>query len=115
MHHPDRTSRRFDAQLEVQVTRNAGGTLEEGVEAIVEGVDIVRTVEMVDLEGLIPRLNDLAVEAFVEGVVEVPDEEADCEGDLVAALEETFGIARVGECRVTHPVPREHPPVMEYG
>lgn len=115
MHRPDPTRRRFDAQLEVQVPRNAGGTLEEGVAAMVEGVDSVRRVETVDLEGLIPRLNDLAVEANVEGVLETTPGEAGVEADLAAALEDTFGIANVEACRVTEPVAGEQPPVMDYG
>lgn len=115
MHRPDPTRRRFDAQLEVQVPRNAGGTLEEGLKAMVEGVDSVRRVERVDLEGLIPRLNDLAVEATVEGVVEITRRQAGVEADLVTALEDTFGIASVEECTVTEPVAKEQPQVMDYG
>lgn len=115
MHRPDTTRRRFDATLEVQVPRNAGGTLEEGVEAMVEGVDSVRRVETVDLEGLIPRLNDLAVEASVEGVVEITRRQAGVEADLVAALEDTFGIPSVEECAVNEPVAGERPPVIDYG
>jgi len=58
------------AELTVLVPRDAGGGLEEDTAAVLERIDGVE-VEDVDVTGVRPRLNDLAVEADVEVAVAV--------------------------------------------
>lgn len=79
------------ADLTVLVTRDDHGTLEEGARAAVTAVESVRTVETLDVTGLRPRLNDLAVEVTADLTAAVEDD-GDVEAAVAEALEEGFGV-----------------------
>ncbi|AGN01407.1 hypothetical protein L593_07310 [Salinarchaeum sp. Harcht-Bsk1] len=63
-----------DARVDctVRVARDADGTLADGAETQLARVEGVEVVEPVDVAGLTPRLNDLAVD--VQARVRVVDE-----------------------------------------
>lgn len=65
------------ADLRVAVPRDAAGDLVDGVETVVGRVESVAAVTGVDVTGVTPRLNDLAVEARVEVSVDVADVDVD--------------------------------------
>lgn len=77
--------------LTVLVTRDDHGTMAEGARAAVEAVESVRTVERLDVTGIRPRLNDLAVEVSAEVTVAVEDD-GDTEDAVTEALEAGFGV-----------------------
>lgn len=82
-----------DADLTVHVPRNDQGTLEEGVEQRVRRVDGVDRLERVELTGVRPRLNDMAVGVRVEVVlagdaVDPPEVEAMLEDGFGVTVEE---------------------------
>lgn len=79
------------ADLTVLVPRDANGGLEDGVEAVLERVDGV-AVGAVDVTGLTPRLNDLAVEATAELTVDVEDDPLDPGEHAREALDGGFGV-----------------------
>ncbi|MFB6094849.1 MAG: hypothetical protein ABEJ71_00155 [Halodesulfurarchaeum sp.] len=99
MHRTDRSPCRFEAELRVQVPRNSDGDLEAAVRAQVERVDQVVEVEAIQLHGLQPRLNDLAVEATVQGSLQPEESDPDPEA-LADVLSDGFGIAAIEECRL---------------
>ncbi|MFB6267144.1 MAG: hypothetical protein ABEI31_05760 [Halodesulfurarchaeum sp.] len=99
MHRTDRSPSRFEAELHVQVPRNSDGDLEAAVRAQVERVDQVVEVEAIQLHGLQPRLNDLAVEATVQGSLQ-PNEAYPGPEAVAEVLSAGFGIAAVEECRL---------------
>lgn len=72
----------------VSVSRNAPGDLEAGVRSRLESTDCVDAVEMLDLAGIQPGLNDLTV--AVTATVAVDEATG-----LTRRLEETFGIREV--------------------
>jgi len=78
-----------DADLTVHVPRNDQGTLEEGVEQRVRRVDGVDRLERVELTGVRPRLNDMAVGVRVEVVLAA---DAADPPDVEAVLEDGFGV-----------------------
>ncbi|PSQ15856.1 hypothetical protein BRD00_12635 [Halobacteriales archaeon QS_8_69_26] len=80
------------ADLTLLVTRDDQGTLEGGALDRVTAVDAVTDVEHVDVTGVRPRLNDLAVEAAVDLTVAVDPTARDAESAAVEALEEGFGV-----------------------
>lgn len=106
---------RFAAQLQVQVPRNAGGDLDDGVAAVLERIDEVVDVQDVELKGLVPRLNDLAVDAMVEGRMRLDPAVDDPQAHVRNVLADGFGVAAVEQCtlRQVPEVPRA--PVLEYG
>lgn len=77
------------ADLRVAVPRDAAGDLVDGVETVVGRVESVAAVTGVDVTGVTPRLNDLAVEARVEVSVDVADVEVD--GGAVAVGDDHAG------------------------
>ncbi len=77
------------ADLRVAVPRDAAGDLVDGVETVVGRVESVAAVETVEVTGVTPRLNDLAVEARVEVSVDVADVEVD--GGAVAVGDDHDG------------------------
>ena len=105
---------RFAAQLQVQVPRNADGTLEDGLRAVFERADLDIEVEDVEMAGIVPRLNDLAVEAEVRGRMVVSPEQASAE-DVADRLADVFGVAEVDQCRLRQVPERPREPVLEYG
>jgi hypothetical protein len=82
------------ADLTVLVPRDGDGGLAEGTREVLERIDGV-AVEEVDVTDLRPRLNDLAVEATVEVVVDV---EGDDPAEAVASetLGDGFGVTVEG-------------------
>ena len=88
------------ADLTLLVTRDDHGTLEEGARAAVAAVESVRDVESLDVTGLRPRLNDLAVEATADLTVAVEGD-----GDLEAAVAEALGEGRPPTSRSVCPSP----------
>jgi len=78
-----------DADLTVHVPRNDHGTLEEGVEERVRRVDGVDRLEHVELTGVRPRLNDMAVGVRAEVVLATDTEDPP---DVEALLEDGFGV-----------------------
>lgn len=72
----------------VSVSRNAAGSLEDGVRARLASTDGVDAVESLDLSGIRPGLNDLTVTVSATLVVD------DGTG-LTGRLEDTFGIREV--------------------
>lgn len=77
------------ADLRVAVPRDAAGDLVDGVETVVGRVESVAAVTGVDVTGVTPRLNDLAVEARVEVSVDVAD--VDVDGGAVAVGDDHDG------------------------
>lgn len=80
------------ADLTLLVTRDDQGTLEDGALDRVTAVEAVADVDEVDVTGVRPRLNDLAVEAAVDLTVAVDPTARDAEAAAVEALEEGFGV-----------------------
>lgn len=78
------------ADLTVLVPRDADGGLEGGTRTLLDRVDGVEITE-VDVTGVRPRLNDLAVEATVEALVRVENGD-DVEVVAREALDEGFGV-----------------------
>lgn len=105
---------RFAAQLQVQVPRNAGGTLEDGVVDLLERVETVE-VEAVELRGLVPRLNDMAVDVTVHGRMGVDADVEDAQGFVREQLADAFGVAEVEQCRLRQAPEDPQIPVLEYG
>jgi len=77
------------ADLTVHVPRNANGTLEDGVEQLLHRVEVVHRIETVELTGVRPRLNDMAVGVSVEVVLAA---DAADPPDVEAMLNDGFGI-----------------------
>lgn len=102
-----------EADLRVQVPRNANGSLEDGVTGILRGVDDVVAVREVDVTGLLPRLNDLQVDATVALTIAVGDEPPEIGARY--ALTDGFGVADVVDVRVDRTETAPNRPVIEYG
>lgn len=115
MHRPDHDHRRFAAQLQVYVPRNARGTLDDGVVQVLERIGPLLEVEDVELQGVVPRLNDLAVEAAVEGRMRVDTDVHDPEAVVEQTLEGGFGVADVTRCSLRQAPAPQGTPVLEYG
>jgi len=77
------------ADLTIEVTRPTDGTLVESARATVERGEGV-SVETVDMTGMTPRLNDVAVEATVEAAVAVDGD--DPETAVRERLADGFGV-----------------------
>lgn len=82
----------------VRVARDADGTLADGAASQLARVDGVEAVETVDVAGIEPRLNDLAVDVEATVRVTVPVDEPS-EGAVRTALADGFGVD-VGGVRV---------------
>lgn len=115
MHRPDHEPRGFVAQLQVQVPRNTSGDLEAGVVQVLERIDPLLAVEAVSLQGLVPRLNDLAVEARVEGRMKLEAGVDDPRAQVERTLEGGFGVAGLAECTLRGVPADDRTPVFEYG
>lgn len=114
MQHADTDHVRFAAQLRVQVPRNADGTLEDGLRAVLDRSDADLDVETAELAGIVPRLNDLEVEARVTGQMNVgPDRQTP--EQIAAQLEDTFGVAAVEQFRLRKMGETGRQPVPEPG
>ena len=77
------------ADLTIEVTRPTDGTLVESARATVERGEGV-SVETVEMTGMTPRLNDVAVEATVEAAVAVDGD--DPETAVRERLADDFGV-----------------------
>ena len=77
------------ADLTIEVTRPTDGTLVESARATVERGEGV-SVETVEMTGMTPRLNDVAVEATVEAAVAVDGD--DLETAVRERLADGFGV-----------------------
>lgn len=78
--------------MRLHVSRNASGTLLDGIEALLTRVDAVRTVEEMHVSTVAPRLNDMAVEATVTMTVETGDDDS---AAVEALLADGFGVQTV--------------------
>lgn len=105
---------RFVADLTMHVPRNSAGTLDDGAESVVAGVDCVTSVEAVDVTDLRPRLNDLEIRATVTVAADVEDS-ANLEAAGRAALENGFGVECVEALRAERATPDAPDPAREYG
>jgi hypothetical protein len=103
---------RVDAELTLNVTRNANGTLADGAADLVARVDGVERVDDVDVTSLTPRLNDLQVTATVTCTVACADV-AD-RGAVEHTLADGFGVDAVEDLRIETPR-RADGPLVEYG
>jgi hypothetical protein len=72
----------------VSVPRNAAGDLEAGVREKLGGAESVDAVDDIDLQGILPGLNDLTVSVSASLAV-------DDAADVAACLEERFGVSEV--------------------
>lgn len=115
MHHAQSPTLRFEAALRVQVPRDTSGTLEDGVAAMVRRIDAIEAVDAVDLQGMVPRLNDVAVDATVEGRIRVDPGDEDPRAAVAAALAEGFGVDTVEHCTVRRIADDPGTPALEYG
>ena len=105
---------RLVADLTMHVPRDTAGDLEYGAASVVEGVDLVTSVEAVDVTDLRPRLNDLQIDATVTVTVETPADE-DSEAAARGALADGFGVDAVERVRVDHAQGGAETPVLEHG
>ncbi|MFC4356923.1 hypothetical protein ACFO0N_03055 [Halobium salinum] len=81
------------AEMRVLVSRNGRGDLHDGVHQRLRRVDGVLEVEAVDVSGLRPGLNDLAVDLVA--TLRLRPERPDADGDALAAqLRDGFGVER---------------------
>lgn len=103
---------RVVAELTLNVTRNANGTLADGAEALVARIDDVERVEHVDVNGLTPRLNDLQVTATVECTLQCADPDATTIAE--ERLADGFGVDAVDDLRIDTPAPTDGA-ILEYG
>lgn len=103
---------RVVAELTLNVTRNANGTLSEGAASLVARIDDVEDVEDVDVTGLTPRLNDLQVTATVTCTMQCTD--PDAEATAEERLADGFGVAAIEDLRIDSPAPTDEA-VLEYG
>lgn len=115
MHHAQSPTLRFEAALRVQVPRDAGGTLDEGVAAMVRRIDAVEAVEAIELRGMVPRLNDVAVDATVDGRMRLDPGDEDPRSAVAAGLADGFGIDTVEHCTVRRIADDSGTPALEYG
>lgn len=114
MHRADTDRVRFAAQLQVQVPRNAEGTLEDGLRTVLERADADLEVETVEMAGIVPRLNDLTVEAEVHGKLRAGPEKTTTD-DVADILDDVFGVANVEQCRILQVPDGPREAVLEYG
>lgn len=77
------------ADLTVLVSRDAAGTIDDGARELIERVDRV-TVRELQVTGVRPRLNDMAVEVRADLAVAVPDD--DVETAARERLDDGFGL-----------------------
>lgn len=103
---------RVVAELTLNVTRNANGTLADGAASMVARIDGVEHVDGVDVTGLTPRLNDLQVTATVTCTLQCT--EPDTEATAEAILADGFGVTTVEDLRIDSPAPTDGA-VLEYG
>lgn len=75
----------------VRVARDASGTLADGAETQLARVEGVEVLDGVDVAGIVPRLNDMAVDVVAEVRVAVSGDEPPAEA-VEAALAEGFGV-----------------------
>ncbi len=115
MQRTDADTVRFAAQLRVQVPRNADGTLEEGAAAVLERIDAVLDVEDVRLQGIVPRLNDLAADVEVHGRMRLDPAAENADEYVRVTLEDGFGVAVVQQCSLRQVPEAPRTPVLEYG
>ena len=80
-------TRLADAQITIEVSRRAAGTLAEGIETRLCRAEPVEDVESLALDGIEPGLNDLTAEVDATIAVETDDP-----ARLAAQLEETFAV-----------------------
>lgn len=81
------------ADLRVLVSRNGRGDLHDGIDDRLDRVDVVVDVETVDVSGIRPGLNDLAVDLAATLRIR-PDPPADDAAALAAQLRDGFGVER---------------------
>ncbi len=79
------------ADLTVRVPRDRDENLEDGAERLIGRVDGVREVPEIELQGVQPRLNDLAIEVRADLTLEL---DPDDDGATVAErrLDDGFGL-----------------------
>lgn len=103
---------RVVAQLTLNVTRNATGTLADGATSMVARIDGVERVESVDVTGLTPRLNDLQVTATVTCAMQSVD--PDAEALVAERLVGGFGVTNAEDVCIDSPATTDGA-VLEYG
>lgn len=103
---------RVVAQLTLNVTRNANGTLADGAASMVARIDDVEHVDGVDVTGLTPRLNDLQVTATVTCTLQCTDPDAQATAE--ETLADGFGVEAVEDLRIDSAAPQDGA-VLEYG
>jgi len=103
---------RVVAELTLNVTRNANGTLADGAASLVARIDDVEHVDGVDVTGLTPRLNDLQVTATVTCTLQCT--EPDVQATAEERLADGFGVAAVDDLRTETPAQVDGA-VVEYG
>jgi len=82
-----------DASMTVAVSRSAPGDLAEGAETTLARAAAVEAVESLDIRGIEPGLNDLAVE--VDATVALAADAGEEAGAVADALAERFGVGDV--------------------
>lgn len=103
---------RVVAELTLNVTRNANGTLADGAASQLARIDDVEHVDSVDVTGLTPRLNDLQVTATVTCTMQCTD--PDAQHSTERALADGFGVTDVRDLCIETPTPADGA-VLEYG
>jgi len=81
-----------EADLQLRVPRGEAGSLGDGARTVLDGVDAVRTVEIVDIGGMRPDAFDLYVDATARIVVAADEPEP--------TLADGFGVVVVDRCEV---------------
>lgn len=81
------------ADLTIRVPRDRDEDLEDGARRLLRRVEAVTEVEQIELQGVQPRLNDLAIEVRAELRFEV--EPPDCEDGATVEreLDDGFGLS----------------------
>lgn len=76
----------------VRVARDADGTLADGAATQLARVDGIEAVERVDVAGIEPRLNDLAVDVEAAVRVTAPIDDREVEAAVQSTLAAGFGV-----------------------
>ncbi len=92
-----------DVELTVLVTRNGRGDLHDGIEHLIRRVDGVESVDAVDVHGLQPGLNDLAVDLVA--TIRLDPIESNDESAVEAQLLDGFGVRKAKIRSLSH----DHP------
>jgi hypothetical protein len=79
------------ADLTIRVPRDRDEDLEDGARRLLRRVDAVTEVEAIDLQGVQPRLNDLAIEVRAELRAELDPPDDDPEA-VEEVLSDGFGL-----------------------